>query len=297
MNGYIIEFKEYLKSVKKTSYNTIDAYVRDITQFISFCESKNINNVLNIDRETVDSYISDLKRIGKSDATKTRVIASIRCYFKCLVFLGKIESNPADDIKNPRNAKKMPGVLDTKDILRLLEQPSGKDYKSIRDRAMLELLYATGIRVSELIGLTLNDINIQIGIITLHGEKSERIVPIYQKAINHLSEYINVARPAIICDQSQDRLFTNMSGKPMSRQGCWKIIKYYADKAGIEEDITPKTLRHSFATHLLENGAQLKDVKEMLGHSDISSTQVYAELIKSRYVRSYEKFHPLAGKK
>ena len=188
----------------------------------------------------------------------------------------------------------MPGILDSKQIMLLLSQPDGDNYKSIRDKAMLELLYATGIKVSELISLTVSDVNLQIGILHTHGGKNERIIPIYPTAAKHLGEYISSVRPALVQSEEEDRLFTNMNGQPMSRQGFWKIIKYYADKAGIKEEITPHTLRHSFAAHLLENGAQLKDIKEMLGHSDISSTQIYAQFIKNKYVQSYAKFHPLA---
>ena len=159
---------------------------------------------------------------------------------------------------------------------------------------MLELLYATGIKVSELIDLTLSNINLQIGILHLHTNKNERIVPMYPAAVKTVASYLANVRPAIVTDESEDRLFTNMNGQPMSRQGFWKIIKHYAEKAGIKKDITPHTLRHSFAAHLLENGAQLKDIKEMLGHSDISSTQVYAQFVKNKYTVAYAKYHPLA---
>ena len=159
---------------------------------------------------------------------------------------------------------------------------------------MLELLYATGIKVSELIDLTLSNINLQIGILHLHTNKNERIVPMYTAAVKTVASYLANVRPAIVTDESEDRLFTNMNGQPMSRQGFWKIIKHYAEKAGIKKDITPHTLRHSFAAHLLENGAQLKDIKEMLGHSDISSTQVYAQFVKNKYTVAYAKYHPLA---
>ncbi|MCQ2478434.1 MAG: tyrosine-type recombinase/integrase, partial [Clostridia bacterium] len=199
-------------------------------------------------------------------------------------------------IKMHKAKRELPGILDANEIVLLLSQPSGNDYKSIRDRAMLEVLYATGIKVSELLELTLSDVNTEIGIIHITSDKHERIIPIYQAAVKHLSLYLENARPAMIQELDEDKLFVNMNGKPMSRQGFWKIIKQYAGKAGIDKDITPHTLRHSFAAHLLENGAQLKDIKEMLGHSDISSTQIYAQLIKSKYLQTYTKFHPLANK-
>ena len=181
----------------------------------------------------------------------------------------------------------MPDILTSNEVVTLLSQPCGKDYKSIRDRAMLELLYATGIKVSELIELTVGDVNLQIGILHIKSQNHERIVPIYQTAVKHLSDYLSMARPALVSDGREDKLFTNYSGKPMSRQGFWKIIKFYSKKAGINKDITPQTLRHSFAAHLLENGAQLSDIKDMLGHLDISSTQVYAQIVKSKYIQSY----------
>lgn len=295
MIDHLDDFRVYLKTVKKSSDNTVEAYIRDVSQFLSYCTlNNNIFDLKTIHSEQIVKYADFLKFSGKSDATKTRVIASIRCYFKFLISIGEIKGNPADGIKNPRSAKKLPGILDSKEIILLLSQPIGDDCKSIRDRAMLELLYATGIRVSELIDLSVTDINLQIGILNLQNSRSSRIIPIYPAAIKHLSEYINTARPVIIQGLEEDKLFTNMNGRKMSRQGCWKIIKHYAEQAGIKSDITPHTLRHSFAAHLLENGAQLKDIKEMLGHSDISSTQVYAQLIKNKYVQSYSKFHPMA---
>ena len=294
MNKTLDSFKSYLINVKKCSNNTLDAYIRDISSFISYCSINGTSDIKRVDEDFILKYLEYLKFIGKSDATKTRITASLRSYFKFLVLDKTISSNPAEGIKNPRTAKKMPGILDSKQIMLLLSQPDGDSYKSVRDKAMLELLYATGIKVSELIGLTVSDINLQIGILHTHGGKNERIIPIYPTAAKHLGEYISSVRPALVQNDDEDRLFTNMNGQPMSRQGFWKIIKYYADRAGIKEEITPHTLRHSFAAHLLENGAQLKDIKEMLGHSDISSTQIYAQFIKNKYVQSYAKFHPLA---
>ena len=294
MNKSLDSFKEYLVCVKKCSRNTLDAYIRDISNFISYCSMNGTSDLNRINEDFILKYLDYLKFIGKSDSTKTRITASLRSYFKFLAQNKIIGSNPAEGIKNPRTAQKMPGILDSKEIMLLLSQPEGDTYKSIRDKAMLELLYATGIKVSELINISVSDVNLQIGILHTRGGKNERIIPIYPTAAKHLGEYINSVRPVLVQNDVEDKLFTNMNGQPMSRQGFWKIIKYYADKAGIKEDITPHTLRHSFAAHLLENGAQLKDIKEMLGHSDISSTQVYAQIIKNKYVQSYAKFHPLA---
>lgn len=293
-NDCFEQFKEYLTKTKRCSKNTLDAYVRDVSQFISYCSLNGINDIGNVNEDYIKKYVEYLAFIGKSDATTTRTIASLHSYFNFILSQGVIDSDPTKGIKGPKSARIMPDVLDAKEITLLLSQPNDNDYKSIRDKAMLEVLYATGIKVSELISLTLKDVNLQIGIIHIHSSKNERIVPMYPAANKHLTEYCNIARPALVQNSDEDRLFTNMNGQPMTRQGFWKIIKHYAETAGIKKDITPHTLRHSFAAHLLENGAELKDIKDMLGHSDISSTQIYAQLVKSKYVRSYAKFHPLA---
>ena len=293
-NGCLELFRTYLENTKKCSKNTLDAYLRDVNQFILYCSQNGAKSIEKVNENYITKYIEYLTFIGKSDATKTRTVASLHSYFNFLLSQGVITDDPTKDIKGPKTARKIPDVLDSKEIMHLLSQPDGNDYKSIRDKAMLELLYATGIKVSELIELSIHDVNLQIGIIHMHNSKHERIVPVYPAANKHLTEYCTIARPALVQNSDEEHLFTNMNGQPMSRQGFWKIIKHYADKAGIKKDITPHTLRHSFAAHLLENGAQLKDIKDMLGHSDISSTQVYAQLIKSKYVQSYAKFHPLA---
>lgn len=293
MKDYCDEFKTYLAEKKQASQNTVESYLRDVHQFISYCElQKSLPS--EADSPFLHKYLEYLTVMGKSEATKTRIIASLRCYYRYLCTIGVSAENPADGIKVKKAEKKLPGILDSNEIVLLLSQPSGTDYKSIRDKAMLELIYATGIKVSELIELTVNDINLQIGILHLHNEKKERIVPMYPAAVKTVANYLVNVRPAIVTDISEDKLFTNMNGQPMTRQGFWKIIKLYSEKAGIKKDITPHTLRHSFAAHLLENGAQLKDIKEMLGHSDISSTQIYAQFMKNKYTAAYAKYHPLA---
>lgn len=294
MKSYIDDFKTYLKDVKKCSDNTFDAYVRDIEHFLEYCTYKGINDVKKVDEQLIIEYLDYINEIGRSSSTKTRVTASVRCYFKFLSMERIIDNNCARSIKNPRCERKVPEILTSNEILTLLSQPDTADYKGIRDKAMLELLYATGIKVSELIRLDVNDINLQLGILHVKSTQHERIIPIYQTAVKHIGEYVRTVRPVLVADESENKLFTNYNGKPMSRQGFWKIIKYYSKKAGINKEITPQTLRHSFATHLLENGAQLADIKEMLGHLDISSTQVYAQVVKSKYIQSYSKFHPLA---
>ncbi len=291
MQDYLSEYGNFLSNVKKVSNNTFSAYMHDIKAFSAYCDSKKIKTPSKVTAKTLSNYIFEL---NMSPATTTRVTASIKNYFKFLTADGIISENPASGLKTKKAVQKLPDVLETSEILKLLAQPSGSDYKSIRDKAMLELLYATGIKVTELIELKLSDLNLQVGIINMRGAKKERIVPIYPEAAAHLGYYVSEVRPIIVQNRKEDRLFTNMSGVPMSRQGIWKIIKYYAEKAGIDKDITPHTLRHSFATHLLENGASLNDIKDMLGHADISSTQIYAQFVRNKYVKSYAKFHPLA---
>lgn len=293
MEKYIQQFRDHLIVDKKSSKNTTESYMRDILQFNEYCISNGTLNLLKITREQVYKYIEFLSLMGKSESTRSRIIASLRSFYKYLILKKHITKNPLDGIKLQKSEQKLPSILDQREVLSLLSQPKGDDYKSIRDKAMLELLYATGIKVSELVTLKVTDINLQIGFLNLSG-KSDRIIPIYPNAVKSITTYLLNVRPVIVSDDAVQELFTNMNGQPITRQGFWKIIKQYAADAKIKKEITPHTLRHSFATHLLENGAQLKDIKEMLGHSDISSTQVYAQLIKSKYTQNYAKFHPLA---
>ncbi len=293
MKDYLDIFKTYLEEEKKSSKNTFESYIRDLSQFLDYCSSVSTAPD-SATTEFLNNYFEFLTVKAKSEATKSRILASLRCYYRFLLSKGIISANPVDEIHLKKSPKKLPDILDSNEIVLLLSQPSGNDFKSIRDKAMLELLYATGIKVSELIDLTVSDVNLQIGIVHLHNGKKERIIPIYPAAVKSVADYLVNVRPAIVLENREDKLFTNMTGQHMSRQGFWKIIKHYAETAGIKKDITPHTLRHSFAAHLLENGAKLSDIKEMLGHSDISSTQVYAQLMKSKYTAAYAKFHPLA---
>lgn len=294
MQEFVTQFENYLRIEKKSSLNTLESYTRDLGQFLTYCEMNEIIDISRVDLKTIEKFFEYLTVIGKSNATVSRVAASLRCFFNYLIKNSVIDSNPLTGLKMKSSEKKLPEILSGKEILNLLSQPSDGDYKSIRDKAMLELLYATGIKVSELTDLTVSDVNIQIGILNLKKAKNERIIPIYPAAVKTLQNYIVNVRPIIVTDRKENRLFTNMSGEPLSRQGFWKIVKFYAQKANIKKEITPHTLRHSFAAHLLENGADLKDIKEMLGHSDISTTQIYAQLMKNKYALDYKKFHPLA---
>ena len=287
MKKHITAFKQYLVVEKKSSNNTVESYIRDLTQFSDYCASLKVTSVQKIKTATINNYLDYLTKQGKSESTKARITASLRAFFRYLVSISAVSDNPVTAAQKNRVTKKLPGVLDSSEIIKLLSQPTGDDYKSIRDKAMLELLYATGIKVSELLELKVSDFNLQLGILHLKNGKKERIIPIYPAAVKTVTEYLINVRPAIVLESEQDKLFTNMNGQPMSRQGFWKLIKHYAAQAGIQEEITPHTLRHSFAAHLLENGAKLQDIKEMLGHSDISSTQIYAQYIKNKYTASY----------
>lgn len=289
---YIADFSSYLLNVKKCSNNTYQSYLRDVNAFIShFSAYKKPEDM--IERDIID-YISFLKEKKFSASTLSRVLASIRCFYGFLQKNHHIDKNPVEKLKLNNCEKHVPEALSQKEIMLLLAQPNGDDFKSQRDKAMLELMYATGIKVSELIELTISDINLSVGILHLRNNKSERIIPIYPNALKTLEHYITKVRPVVIYNSNEEKLFTNMSGQSLSRQGFWKIVKAYAKQADIKKEITSLTFRHSFATHLLENGADLKDVQHLLGHSDISTTNVYAQLVKNKYAISYKKFHPLA---
>ena len=294
LQDLILSFENYLKTEKRSPKNTLDSYLRDVGQFLSYCKINNIKKVTKIDSNVITKFYDYLYSLGKSQSTVARVSASLRCFFTYLIKIGVIAESPVIKTKTATAERKLPEILTSKEVLNLLSQPNGNDYKSLRDKAMLELLYATGIKVSELVELDIAELNLQIGFLNLKTSKNERVIPIYPAAVHTLQIYITSVRPVLINNSDETKLFTNMSGEPLSRQGFWKILKYYANKANIKKDITPHTLRHSFATHLLENGASLKDIKDMLGHSDISSTQVYAHIMKNKYIQDYSKFPPLA---
>lgn len=295
MRDYITGYEAYLKNEKKASENTLSSYMRDVRQFCSYLkENADLSDISEASHETVDGYMQWLSDQGKSPATITRSAASLKSFFNYLISLGVINTNPSKNLTHKKVERKLPQILTGEEVELLLEQPRCTDMKGYRDKAMLELLYATGIRVSELISLNESDVNLNGGFIKCKSKDKERIIPLYPAAIKALSEYITNIRPKMIGSYDETALFVNVNGERMSRQGFWKIIKYYQDKAQIKKDITPHTLRHSFATHLLENGADLRSIQEMLGHADISSTQVYAQLVKQRLKDVYNKYHPRA---
>ncbi|MGN1002642.1 MAG: site-specific tyrosine recombinase XerD [Oscillospiraceae bacterium] len=288
------KYENYLTDVKKCSANTLSSYLRDIRQLGDYLSSRTDLSYDTADEETLHDYVDRLKGSGKSVATVSRAIASIKSFYSFLQDSGIIKENPSTVLVPDKTAQKLPQILTSKEVELLLEQPECVDAKGYRDRAMLELLYATGIRVSELISLDITDLNLAAGIITCHGRDHDRAIPLYSAAIKALSEYTEFIRPQMIASPTETALFVNVNGERMSRQGFWKLIKSYQVKAGIEKTITPHTLRHSFAAHLLENGADLRSIQEMLGHADISSTQIYSQLVKKQLKDVYNKAHPRA---
>ncbi len=291
---FITEFQDYLVNVKHSSKNTVSSYLSDISQFDAFLGMHSRSNLVSAVRDDVVSYVSWLKNQGKSAATVSRSVASLKCFYNYLISVGSIDRTPVTDIPLEKAVKKLPQILTNKEVELLLEQPKCTDMKGYRDRAMLELLYATGIRVTELISLDASDINLAAGFVRCRSKGKERLIPLYPAAVKAIKDYMQNVRNQMIAMPDETALFVNMNGERMSRQGFWKIIKYYQNKAGIEKDITPHTLRHSFAAHLLENGADLRSISEMLGHADISSTQVYTQLVKKQLKDVYIKAHPRA---
>ena len=285
-------FVAYLHDVKKTSHNTEMSYQRDLTKMCKFLEEKGIRRIVDADEEALKSYVIFLIEKEFANATISRHIAAIKSWYAFMMKEGMVQEDYAKDLKAPKIEKKAPEILQMNEVNRLLEEPRGKSPKELRDKAMLELLYATGIRVTELITLTTSQLNMQMNYIVCNDGHKERIVPFGMKARDALLNYLEYSRTVMINNPNSDILFVNCSGQSMSRQGFWKLIKYYAEKAGITTDITPYTLRHSFAAHLVENGADLKSVQEMLGHSDISTTQVYANLNQNKLRDIYSKAHP-----
>jgi integrase/recombinase XerD len=286
-------YEDYLKTEKKASVNTISSYLRDVRQFMDGMSERMVQ-LTEVLPQDVEEYARSLMKKGKSPATVTRSVASIKSFYNCLIQRGEIDRNPAKNVAPAKVERKLPQVLTSKEVELFLEQPECTDLKGYRDRAMLELLYATGIRVSELIALNVDDLNLSAGILKCYSKGRERIIPLYPTAIRALSEYVHNIRPQLVDSLDESALFVNMSGERMSRQGFWKLIKYYQERAGIKKDITPHTLRHSFAAHLLENGADLRSIQEMLGHADISSTQIYSRLLNQKIKDVYLKAHPRA---
>lgn len=292
MTQEIEKFILYMHREKHTSENTEVSYERDLKKMCQFLQGQGIEDMIQVNATVLNSYILYLEKIGRKPSTISRSIASMKAFFHYLAKEEVIIQDPSENLKAPKIEKKLPEILTIEETERLLKQPSGTSPKELRDKAMLELLYATGIRVSELIHLKLADVNVNLEFVTCRDAHKERVVPFGNAAREALVSYLENGRPNIVQDENCDLLFTNCSGQEMSRQGFWKLIKHYGAMAGIKTDITPHTLRHSFAAHLVGNGADLHAVQEMLGHSDIATTQVYNQLNQSRVREVYRKAHP-----
>ena len=294
MMDFALQFQDYLIHTKNASANTVASYMRDIRQFIAYLERTSTATLSDIQRTDIMDYVSNLQSLEKSAATISRSMASLKNFFAFAVVRGVCEENPVHDIHLEKGERKLPQILTGKEVELLLSAPELSDMKGYRDKAMLELLYATGIRVSELISLNVDDVNLNVGFINCQSKGKSRIIPLYPAAVKALHNYILDIRPQMIASPLESSLFVNVNGERMTRQGFWKIVKYYQEKAQIDKDITPHTLRHSFAAHLLENGADLRSIQEMLGHSDISSTQIYAQVLQNNLKSVYNKYHPMA---
>lgn len=292
MEQHIEAFIMYLHNVKKTSENTTLSYRRDLLKWKDYADTQGINSVHEVTKENLQEFVDYLQVQGFKAATISRKIAALKAFYHYLFKEKLVEEDISDCIHAPKVEKKMPEIISMEEAVRLVEQPSAETPKELRDRAMLELLYATGIRVTELVNLKLSDVNLQMGLLTCKDGNKKRLIPFGNKAKTALMKYLDKGREAMLLEYEAEELFVNCSGQAMSRQGFWKLIKSYAKRAGIEADITPHTLRHSFAAHLVENGADLRSVQEMMGHSDIATTQIYATLTSNHLREVYAKTHP-----
>ena len=294
MLDLIQAYENYLSKVKQASTNTISSYMRDIRQFSLWLRQSEEIDVIDATQLNISDYLTHLEQEGRTGATISRCLASLKNFYSYVVSSGFLEKTPVVEIRVNRGEKKLPQILTGREIELLLAQPVCVDAKGYRDKAMLEVMYATGIRVSELIELDVDDVNIEQGIIKCSGAKKSRAIPLYPAALRALTVYLRDIRDTMVLSPDESALFVNISGVRMSRQGFWKILKHYQSTAHIDKEITPHTLRHSFAVHLLENGADLGSLQELMGHSDISSTQMYTHLINQKIKSVYEKCHPKA---
>lgn len=286
-------FLDFLKDDKKLSDNTLQSYRRDIEQYEKYVSDNKIN-YLKVTEETILEYMEYLREENKKESTISRSLASIRSFYQYLIRVKKIKKDPTMTIESPKINKRTPNILTSKEVELLLDQPKDVDLKGTRDKAMLEFAYATGMRVTEMISLDIDDVKLDEGYVVCRGRSKSRNIPLGSMSLKALKEYIDDARPYLIRDESEEALFVNVNGTRLTRQGFWKIVKYYKEQAHIEKDITPHVLRRSFATHLLQNGADLKAIQTMLGHSDISSTQVYMQFQDPGIKNEYKKAHPRA---
>ena len=293
MNQLLDQFLHYLVVEKGLSKNTIEAYSHGLNRFLAHLREKGIREWAKVSKFDVKAFLFFLKRKGLSTKSVVRNLVAIRTFFKFLIQEGILEVNPVEELESPKLAKTLPKILSLKEVEQLLEQPNPQTSLGMRDRAMLELLYATGMRVSELTQLPINQINLEGGYVLLYGKGSkERIVPLGREAIKWVTLYLKTARESLAKGRESPTLFINRSGKGMSRQRFWKSLKAYGQRAGIRKRITPHLLRHSFASHLLERGADLRSVQMMLGHVDISTTQIYTHVTGERLKKVHQRYHP-----
>ena len=294
MEKQLKQFFKFLEMDKKVSNNTLQSYKRDLEQYKNYLITKDLK-YNKVKEEDIKAYLEYLvEEQNKKPSTISRMIASIRSFYQYEVKNKKISADPTENVQSPKIEKKAPCILTTKEVELLSEQPTDADLKGIRDKAMLEFAYATGMRVTEIISLNVEDVNIEQEYVECKTGKKKRDIPLGKMALNAVKEYLNKARDVMVKTDKEKALFVNVNGKRLTRQGFWKIIKYYQEQAHIDKDITPHTLRHSFATHLLQNGAELKAIQTMLGHSDISSTQVYMQFQNDGLNNIYKKAHPRA---
>ena len=294
MLDLIQAYENYLSKVKHASANTIASYMRDIRQFSHWLDHSEGMNVIDATQLHISLFLRHLESEGRSAATMSRSLASLKNFYQYLVSSGFLEKTPVVDLHVDRGEKKLPQILTGREIELLLSQPVCTDANGFRDKAMLEVMYATGMRVTELISLDVDDVNLDLGIIKCNGAKKSRAIPLYPMALRSLSIYMREVRGSMVSDPEETALFVNVGGARMSRQGFWKILKHYQETAHIEKEITPHTLRHSFAVHLLENGADIGSLQELMGHCDISSTQMYTQMVNQKLKSVYEKCHPKA---
>lgn len=290
-----MKFNSYLERERELSNNTIESYIRDLKQFDKYSKENGLSSITDANKTLIITYLIYLQKTGKSVSTVSRNIASLRSFYQFVLNEGIIKKDPTINLQSPKQEKKLPSILTSDEVEILLEQPDIKCTKGVRDKAMLELLYASGIRASELISLDLDDVNLSMDyILSSKDTSNERVIPIGKMAVDILTLYIKEHRGKLVKDNEEKSLFVNYHGKRLTRQGFWKIVRGYTKQAKINKNITPHTLRHSFAAHLLQNGADLKSVQEMLGHADISTTQIYTLITKNKIKEVYKKAHPRA---
>ena len=293
MDKQIVNFLEFIKNDKKLSENTLQSYRRDIMQYQKYVDSNDIN-YSKVNKTDIKDYLQYLNDINKKASTISRNLASLRLFYQFLLRNKKVKEDPTEGIQSPKIEKRVPSILTSQEVSLLLDQPKNVDLKGTRDKAMLEFAYATGMRVTEIISLNVEDVNLEEGTVTCKTGSKQRNIPLGKISLKALEEYIKSSRPILIKNDSEKSLFVNINGKRLTRQGFWKIVKFYKEQAHITKEITPHVLRHSFATHLLQNGAELKAIQTMLGHSDIASTQVYMQFQDESIRNTYRKAHPRA---